>query len=162
MIWIEMYTLLSFVSVYKILGLSIQFILISSVIMYTIFRRNIDYQCLTWLYLFLLQLGKQLFSFSPVTLEPLNYQLVVLCKKQSYIQDSWHLKASMFATVNCCARKEDALILSFPYEKWVNFDKVMDKDVYVETCSGVTNYREVWNLRWVNSSWIKNQSDNEG
>lgn len=54
------------------------------VIMYTIFRRNIDCQCLTSLYLFLLQLGKQLFSFSPVTLESLNYQLVVLCKKTSY------------------------------------------------------------------------------
>lgn len=45
--------------------------------MYTIFRRNIDCQCLTLLYLFLLQLGKQLFFLSPVTLEPLNYQLGV-------------------------------------------------------------------------------------
>lgn len=66
--------------------------------MYTIFRRNIDCQCLTLLYLVLLQLGKQLFSFSTVTLEPLSYQLVLLCKKPSCIQDSWRLKAPMLAT----------------------------------------------------------------
>lgn len=35
---------------------------------------------------------------SPVTLEPLSYQLGVLCKKAFYVQDSWHHKAPMFAT----------------------------------------------------------------
>lgn len=38
----------------------------------------------------------------------------------------------------------------------------MNKDVYLETCSGVINYREVWSLHWVNSSWINNQYGNEG